>query len=74
MDDRVALPAGAAGRGRGPLRADWARVLSAGRAQRQVAVADSEAVKKLVAADASLIGYIDREELDSSVRAVLSVH
>jgi len=31
-------------------------------------------VKKLVAADASLIGYIDREELDSSVRAVLSVH
>jgi len=62
------------GKGPAQMNAHWARMLFTGRAQPPVAVADSEAVKKLVAADASLIGYIDREELDSSVRAVLSVH
>ncbi|WP_348693269.1 phosphate ABC transporter substrate-binding protein [Duganella fentianensis] len=62
------------GKGPAQMNAHWARMLFTGRAQPPVAVGDSEAVKKLVAADASLIGYIDREALDSSVRAVLSIH
>jgi len=62
------------GKGPAQMNAHWARMLFTGRAQPPVAVSDSEAVKKLVAADASLIGYIDRDALDSSVRAVLSLH
>lgn len=62
------------GKGPAQMNAHWARMLFTGRAQPPVAVGDSEAVKKLVAADASLIGYIDRDALDSSVRAVLSIH
>jgi hypothetical protein len=35
---------------------------------------DSIAVRKLVAANPNLIGYIDRSALDSSVKAVLLAH
>ncbi|MFA9218939.1 MAG: hypothetical protein ACEQSK_17785 [Sphingomonadaceae bacterium] len=56
------------------MKAHWARMLFTGRAQPPVESGDSEAIKKLVAANPGLIGYIDRDALDSSVRSVLVIH
>lgn len=56
------------------MKAHWARMLFTGRGQPPVESGDSEAIKKLVAANPGLIGYIDKDALDSSVRPVLTLH
>jgi ABC-type phosphate transport system substrate-binding protein len=55
------------------LKSYWTRLIFTGRAQPPREVADSARVRKLVADDPSLIGYIDQSELDASVKAVLVV-
>ena len=56
------------------LKAYWTKMIFTGRAQPPRELPDSIAVRKLVAANPNLIGYIDRSALDSSVKAVLLAH
>lgn len=56
------------------LKAWWSKMVFTGRGQPPREAADSVAVRKLVAEDPSLIGYIDRAALDASVRPVLVLH
>jgi ABC-type phosphate transport system substrate-binding protein len=56
------------------LRAYWSKMVFTGRAQPPRDAADSAAVRRAVAENPALIGYIDRDALDASVRAVLVLH
>lgn len=56
------------------LKAYWSKMVFTGRGQPPRDLAGSAAVRKAVADDPALIGYIDREALDPSVRPVLLVH
>jgi ABC-type phosphate transport system substrate-binding protein len=53
------------------LTAYRARMLFTGRGEPPRESGDNEAVKRLVAANAGLIGYIDRSAMDASVKALL---
>lgn len=53
------------------LKAHWSKMLFTGRGQPPREAADSVAVRRLVAENPSMIGYIDRSALDASVRPVL---
>jgi ABC-type phosphate transport system substrate-binding protein len=55
------------------MKTYWTRMLFTGRGQPPVEVGDSDAVRRMVAANPGLVGYIDSEALDASVRAVLTV-
>ena len=48
-------------------------MLFTGRGKPPKYVADGAAVRKLVAEDPALVGYIEKTELDSTVRLVLAV-
>jgi ABC-type phosphate transport system substrate-binding protein len=63
-----------AGKSPALLRAWWSKMVFTGRGQPPREVHDSAAVRRMVAENPSLIGYIDRAALDPSVRAVLVVH
>jgi ABC-type phosphate transport system substrate-binding protein len=56
------------------LRAYWSKLIFTGSGQPPREVADAEAMKRLVAAGATAIGYIDRSQLDPTVKAVLALH
>jgi ABC-type phosphate transport system substrate-binding protein len=53
------------------MKAHWSKMVFTGRGQPPREVPDSATVKKLVADNPALIGYIERSALDASVRAVL---
>ena len=53
------------------LKAHWSKMLFTGRGQPPREVPDSSAVRRMVADNPALIGYIDRSALDGSVRPVL---
>ena len=53
------------------VKATWARLIFTGKAQAPKEVSDGSAVKKAVASDPKAIGYIERSELDPSVKVVL---
>lgn len=53
------------------LKSYWTKMVFTGRGQPPQEVADSAAMRKLVAANPALIGYIDTSALDASVKAVL---
>jgi ABC-type phosphate transport system substrate-binding protein len=55
------------------LKAHWSKMVFTGRGQPPREAPDSAAVKKLVAGNPALIGYIERSALDASVRALLFV-
>jgi ABC-type phosphate transport system substrate-binding protein len=55
------------------MKAHWTKMMFTGRGQPPREVAGNAAVRRMVAADPTLIGYIDRSALDASVRAVLVV-
>lgn len=56
------------------MKAYWTKKIFTGRGQPPRELPNSQAVRKLVADNPTLIGYIDRSALDSSVRPVLVVH
>jgi len=56
------------------VKALWARLMFTGHAQPPKVLADAAAVKKAVAADPKSVGYIDSDDLDSSVKAVLTLN
>ena len=55
------------------LRAYWSKLVFTGSGQPPREVADTDAMKKLVASRTSAIGYIDSSQLDASVKAVLTL-
>jgi ABC-type phosphate transport system substrate-binding protein len=56
------------------LKAYWTKMIFTGRGQPPREVNGSAAVRKMVAENPNLIGYIDKTMLDPSVKAVLLVH
>jgi ABC-type phosphate transport system substrate-binding protein len=56
------------------LKAYWSKLVFTGRGQPPRELAGNAAVRKAVAEDPALVGYIQREALDPTVRAVLLVH
>lgn len=55
------------------LKAYWSKMIFTGRGQPPREVSDSVSVRRMVADNPALIGYIDKSTLDPSVRAVLVV-
>ncbi|MES2317292.1 MAG: phosphate ABC transporter substrate-binding protein [Pseudomonadota bacterium] len=55
------------------VKAYWTKMIFTGRGQPPREVAGSAAIRKMVADNPSLIGYIDKSALDASVKAVLLV-
>jgi hypothetical protein len=62
----------ATGRDVSQVKAIWSRLMFTGHAQPK-ALADAAAVKKAVAADPKLVGYIDADEVDRTVQVVLAL-
>ncbi len=56
------------------MKAYWTKKIFTGRGQPPRELPNSVAVRKLVADNPTLIGYIERSALDASVRPVLVVH
>lgn len=55
------------------VKAYWSKMIFTGRGQPPREVAGSAAIRKMVAENPALIGYIDKSALDPSVKAVLLV-
>lgn len=55
------------------MKAHWTKMIFTGRGHPPKEVPNSAAVRKMVADNPALIGYIDRSALDASVKAVLLV-
>jgi len=55
------------------VKAYWTKMIFTGRGQPPKEVGNAQAVRKMVADNPALIGYIDKSELDPSVKAVLVV-
>ncbi|MFN3790910.1 phosphate ABC transporter substrate-binding protein [Massilia sp.] len=53
------------------LKAHWSKMVFTGRGQPPREAVDSASVRRMVADNPSMIGYIDRAALDASVRPVL---
>ncbi len=56
------------------MKAYWTKKIFTGRGQPPRELPNSQAVRKLVADNPTLIGYIERSAIDASVRPVLVVH
>lgn len=56
------------------MKAYWSKMIFTGRGQPPKEAANSATVRRLVADNPNLIGYIDRAALDASVKPVLVVH
>lgn len=55
------------------LKSYWSRLVFTGKAQPPKAVLDSVEVMTLVAADPNMIGYIETDQVDDSVKVVLTI-
>jgi ABC-type phosphate transport system substrate-binding protein len=55
------------------VKAVWTRLVFSGRAQFPKEAANDDEVKKKLAADPSAIGYIEKKDVDASVKVLLSV-
>ncbi|MEW7850017.1 phosphate ABC transporter substrate-binding protein [Massilia aurea] len=55
------------------VKAHWARLIFTGRGQPPAEVAGNDAMRKMIAENPGMIGYVERSALDASVRAVLIV-
>lgn len=60
-----------AGRSAAQMKAYWSKIIFTGRGQPPKEVSDSAAIKKQIAEDAAAIGYLDRSQVDDSVRVIL---
>ena len=56
------------------IKALWARLMFTGHGQAPKVLADAAAVKKAVAADPKSVGYIDKADVDSTVKVVLTLN
>jgi ABC-type phosphate transport system substrate-binding protein len=55
------------------VKATWSRLVFTGKAQPPKEMPDAAAVKKAVASDPKAIGYIQKSDVDSSVKVVLAL-
>jgi hypothetical protein len=62
------------GRDVAQVRAVWARLIFTGRGKLPKELPDAAAVKKAVAADPNLVGYIQKSDVDASVKVVYSLN
>jgi ABC-type phosphate transport system substrate-binding protein len=56
------------------VKATWSRLVFTGKAAAPKELPDAAAVKKAVVADPKAIGYIDKSEVDSTVKVLLSLN
>lgn len=56
------------------VKATWSRLIFTGKAQPPKELPDATAVKKAVAADPKTVGYIQKSDIDSSVKVLLSLN
>jgi hypothetical protein len=63
-----------AGKAPPQMMAYWSKMIFTGQGQPPPEVGDGLAVRNRVAANPNAVGYIERSQLDASVRAVLSLH
>ncbi len=56
------------------IKAVWSRLTFTGQGQPPKELSDSAAIKKAVAADPKSVGYIDKADLDASVKVVLALN
>jgi hypothetical protein len=56
------------------IKAVWARLLFTGRGQPPKELPDEAAIKKAVAGDPKAVGYIDKANVDSTVKVVLELN
>jgi ABC-type phosphate transport system substrate-binding protein len=61
----------ATGRDTAQVKAIWSRILFTGRGLPPKQLPDSEAVKKAVAANPNVVGYIEKSAVDASVKVAL---
>lgn len=61
-----------AGKSAAQVKAYWSKIIFSGKGQPPKEVADSAAVKKLIADNPNVIGYIDKAAVDSSLKTVLA--
>jgi hypothetical protein len=54
------------------VKAYWSKIIFSGKGQPPKEVADSSAVKKLIADNPNVVGYIDKAAVDGSVKVVFS--
>ena len=71
QDGRLLFYRQVAGKTPALLKAHWSKMVFTGRGQPPREAFDDASVRRLVAENPSMIGYIDRSALDASVRAVL---
>ena len=55
------------------VKAVWSRIIFTGQGKPPKELPDAAAVKKAVAADPKMVGYIDKSDLDATVKVVLSL-
>lgn len=63
-----------AGKSGAQLKAYWSKLIFTGRAQPPREVADAAALKKLLESKPAAIGYLDKNDVDASVKVVLTLH
>ena len=56
------------------VKALWSRLIFTGQGQPPKELPDAAAIKKAVASDPKMIGYIDKSDVDATVKVVLSSH
>jgi hypothetical protein len=56
------------------IKAVWSRIIFTGQGHPPKELPDPAAVKKAVASDPKMVGYIDNSDVDASVKVVLSLH
>jgi ABC-type phosphate transport system substrate-binding protein len=56
------------------VKAAWARLMFTGKGQPPKVLASAAEVKKAVATDPQSVGYIDRSDVDSTVKVVLTLN
>ncbi|MDL2356954.1 MAG: phosphate ABC transporter substrate-binding protein [Pseudomonadota bacterium] len=80
LDQRVGTPlrdefyAKVAAKSPALVKAYWTKLIFTGRGQPPREAPDSAAIRKLVADNPAMIGYIERAALDASVKPILLVH
>ncbi|MEE8614370.1 MAG: phosphate ABC transporter substrate-binding protein, partial [Roseateles sp.] len=62
-----------AGKNDAQMRAYWSRIMFTGKGQPPQEVGDGATVKKLVAANPNMVGYIEAALVDTSVRVIAEV-
>lgn len=61
------------GKSAAQVKAAWSRLVFSGKATPPKEIANSAAVKKMVASNPNTVGYIEKSAVDSSVKVLLSV-